>query len=56
MLNASDRPEYERNLAAARSQIEDVTWQKACEEARADGQAMTMELVIEFALEPRLDS
>ena len=47
-LPPAERPDYERNLAAARAQLDEVTWQTAW----AEGQAMTQEQAIAYALEP----
>jgi predicted ATPase/DNA-binding CsgD family transcriptional regulator len=44
-LDPADRAEYERNMADARTQLDDATWQKCF----AEGQAMTLEAAIEYA-------
>ncbi len=46
-LDESDAIEYERNLASARAQMEHAAWQVAW----AEGQAMSMEQAIAYALE-----
>jgi DNA-binding CsgD family transcriptional regulator len=42
----ADSPDYDRDVAAARSQLEEAEW----EEAWAEGKAMTLEEVIEYTL------
>jgi hypothetical protein len=48
-LTPADRAQYDADLAAARSQVDEQTW----EVAWAEGQAMTMEQAITYALEER---
>ncbi|MFL5734319.1 MAG: hypothetical protein ACJ78Q_14120, partial [Chloroflexia bacterium] len=42
----AERADYERNVAIARAQLDKQTWEKAWQE----GQAMSMEQAIEYAL------
>jgi non-specific serine/threonine protein kinase len=45
-LSPVDLPDHEHSLAAARAQLEEAVW----EEAWAEGQAMTIEEAVEYAL------
>jgi predicted ATPase/class 3 adenylate cyclase len=47
----AERAEWERNVAAARRQLDDATWQSAW----AEGRAMSMEEAIEYALEQQAE-
>ncbi|HSH83356.1 MAG TPA: tetratricopeptide repeat protein, partial [Herpetosiphonaceae bacterium] len=49
-IPAFERADYERNLAAARAQLDEATW----ETAWAEGRAMSLERVIAYALEDTL--
>jgi hypothetical protein len=43
---APDRKDYERYLASARAQLDEAAWEAAWQE----GQAMTLEQAVEYAL------
>jgi hypothetical protein len=47
VMQGGDRPPYERGIASARYQLEEEAFEKAW----AEGQAMTMEQIIAYALE-----
>ena len=46
------RPEYERDVAAVRTRLDEASWQAAW----AEGQAMTLEQAIAYALEGAPDA
>jgi DNA-binding NarL/FixJ family response regulator len=48
VLDPSDRVDLDRNLAAARAQLDEAAWAKAW----AEGRAMSLEEAIALALEP----
>ena len=51
-VDPRDRPEHDRDVAAARAQLDDATWQ----EALAEGRAMTLDQDVAFALEEIQDA
>ena len=46
-LPPGDRAAYERDVAAIRARLDEATWRRAC----AEGQAMTLEQAVAYALE-----